>query len=129
MKFGEEEARILVKLPASLPKCPCAGDVVRMVAPGWKWGGGVETSLGMIGGILGKPALEASITFNFSAHVDDYLVSCSGGPGTISTDLCKLRPTTEVVIVKAWRFRDGYAGAGRGVDYRREARVWEWDGN
>lgn len=122
----------IVKLPANLPDRPCAGDVVRLVAPGWEWGMVNKEScyigaIGMIGGETGKSRDHADITFRFSAHIDQY-VSCSGGPGTIHTDMSKLRPTDEVILVEAWRWIDGRAARDNALHYRREARVWEWDG-
>lgn len=118
--------RFVQRLPGSLPDAPCGGDVVRLVAP---WSFCKAGEVGIIEGKVGEARDDASITFRFSAHVaEEGYVTASGGPGTVWTDMRRLKPTGEVLVVTCWRWRDGRAAAHNGVDFLREARVWEWDG-
>ena len=71
---------------------------------------------------------QVEITFHYSAFVGEVpeLASVSGGPGTIATPISQLRLLPDVFEYTAWTWRDGYAGGGNGVQYRRKARLWEW---
>lgn len=100
-----------------VPRMPLAGDAVRLGAP---WGGEPAGAIGVIGGSVGRRLRYAQITFNASTFRDDSVVSCSGGPGTIGTDVAELVATEERLTIGCWEWRYGWSGAGMGLDYRLE---------
>lgn len=58
--------------------------------------------------------------------LDGAYVSCSGGPlpAVKPTDLTYAGETEQ----RFWHWRDGFSGAGRGVDYVATVALWEWSG-
>ena len=111
---------------------PLPGDAVRLTGnysvlkPG---------SIGIIGGIVGKPREGYDITFNASAFrgksshgPGPEYVSCSGGPGTIVTPAWKLVPTNEKINMEFWRWKDRYARKGNGETFMMFVPVFHWDG-
>jgi hypothetical protein len=107
---------------------PMPGDAVRLATP-WAWGHEVKVgSLAVIGGMVGQYPEDghASITFNASTHRTETVVSCSGGPATIATDLSTLMPTDERVTLTVWRFRGMLPESGGGKNYSVDVPVWSW---
>ncbi|MBB1153490.1 hypothetical protein [Amycolatopsis dendrobii] len=109
---------------------PMPGDAVRLAAP-WPWAGNMVSvgDIAVIGGMVGKYPDDghASITFNASTHRTETVVSCSGGPATIATDLSTLRPTGDRTQLTVWRFRGGWlARADSAKYYVVDVPVWEW---
>jgi len=108
---------------------PMPGDAVRLATP-WRWGGSLVKlgELGVIGGMVGQYPEDghASITFNASTHRTKTVVSCSGGPATIATDLGTLTPTDERVTLTVWRFRGSLPESGGGKNYSVDVPVWNW---
>jgi hypothetical protein len=112
---------------------PSGGDAVRLASP-WRWGILPAGSIGIIGGVTDEECKEsASIIFNFSAFrgrdskysKGQECCSCSGGPGTIATPVCELRPTGETHTYSAWRWLD-FPRADGGESYRVTVTLWEW---
>jgi hypothetical protein len=109
---------------------PQAGDAVRLLG---FWYDLEPGDIGVIGGYVGQRQDEASITFRASTYRatardgEREIVSCSGGPATIATDLSELRPTEERHTLTVWRFKDGgIRGAGRDEGYPVQVAVWDW---
>jgi hypothetical protein len=102
-----------------------AGDAIRLTKD---WSIVKVGAIGIIAGTRHRSLKEGSIIFNYSAFRDDKSVSCSGGPGTITTDTKLLIPTGEKKMIRFWRWKDGYAKADNGEDYFVMVNVWEWDG-
>jgi len=102
-----------------------AGDAIRLTQP---WNTLEAGKIGIIGGMRHRKLISGSIIFKYSAFRDDKVVSCSGGPGTITTDTKLLIPTGEKILVWFWRWKDGYPRASNGEDYGVMVNVWEWDG-
>lgn len=102
-----------------------AGDAVRLTKD---WSTEKAGAIGIMGGMRHRALQRGSIVFRYSAFRDDVLVSCSGGPGTITTEASKLKPTGEKMQVRFWRWKNGRAGAGNGEDHTVEVSIWEWDG-
>lgn len=105
---------------------PKAGDAVKLGSP-WKWGGLPAGSIGILGGMINEPMDHTPITFRASTFRDNEIVSCSGGPGTASTDVKELLPTDETKDVWCWRFDYDIWGADRGRDYMVTVPVWIWN--
>ncbi|NKB55083.1 MAG: hypothetical protein GKS00_01995 [Alphaproteobacteria bacterium] len=106
---------------------PMPGDLARLAAP-WAWGDVPRGSLpvGSVDVIETCLASDGSnITFNARAFFDGRRCSCGGGPGTVVTPLCELRPTDSIREQKFWRWRD-FPRAGGGVDFRLSVPVWDW---
>lgn len=103
-----------------------AGDAIRLTQA---WNILEVGKIGIIGGIRHRKISSGSIIFNYSAFRDDKVVSCSGGPGTITTDTKLLIPTGEKILVWFWRWKDGYARASNGENYAVMVNLWEWDGS
>lgn len=108
---------------------PMPGDAVRMATP-WRWAGSLvkPDALGVIGGMVGQYPEDglASITFNAITHRTETVVSCSGGPATIATDLSTLTATDERVTLTVWRFRGRLPESGGGKNYSVDVPVWSW---
>lgn len=111
--------------PPTGGRWPMAGDAVRLTG---EFMGVRPGSIGIIGGSIGKRFNDLQITFNHLTFRDDRYVECSGGPGTISTQVLDLLPTDEIVTVRCWKWRDVFAGAGCGEGYEIDVPVWEWKG-
>jgi hypothetical protein len=112
---------------------PLPGHAVRLTKD---WFGAKAGQIGIIGGIVGLAPADLQITFNPSAFKRRQRkgreglpceVSCSGGPGTISTPASKLTPTGETVWVRFWDWKD-LPRADGGEDYFEDVPLWEWDG-
>jgi hypothetical protein len=102
--------------PAEVIK-PKAGDVVLCLE---------GSEVGKYAVIDGRIEVEKDayeICFNANAFRDDKSVSSSGGPVYIP-------PVTELVFSGRtiertfWKWRDGFAGAGNGVDYSLTVNLW-----
>jgi hypothetical protein len=108
---------------------PMPGDAVRMATP-WRWAGSLvkPDALGVIGGMVGQYPEDghASITFNASTHRTENVVSCSGGPATIATDLGTLTPTDDRVTLSVWRSRGSLLGRDGSKSYTVDVPVWDW---
>ncbi len=119
----------LEPLFVELQNRPMPGDAVRLASL-WRWAGSLvkPDALGVIGGMVGQYPEDghASITFNASTHRTETVVSCSGGPATIATDLSKLTPTDDRVTLTVWRFRGGLPQRGGGKNYSVDVPVWSW---
>lgn len=103
-----------------------AGNVVRLTK---EWHGLPVGSLGIISGSRHRRLYDCSIIFQASAFRDDKVVSCSGGPGTITTSCSRLIPTGETHLTWYWRWKDGHACANNSESYAMNSFVWEWDGS
>lgn len=112
---------------------PMPGDAVRLTAP---YSITKPGSIGIIGGVVGRYYPTQGITFNASAFrgrsstysEGPMVVSCSGGPGTIGTNMSRLKPTTETIMFTFWHWKDT-PRAGGGTEYQLEIPQWEWDGS
>lgn len=108
---------------------PMPGEAVRMATP-WRWAGSLvkPDAVGVIGGMVGQYPEDghASITFNASTHRTETVVSCSGGPATIATDLSTLTPTDDRVTLPVWRFRGGFPRRGGSKTCTVNVPVWDW---
>lgn len=104
---------------------PGAGHAVRLdgLYPGLSLG-----AIGIADGQHGHDQAEALVTFGASAHMDDRIVSCSGGPVPYIT-LADLQPTGETVTQQFWRWRDGIAMADNAEYYALEVPLWSWKGS
>jgi hypothetical protein len=107
---------------------PMPGDAVRLASP-WKWGRLATGEIGVIDGVVDQypDNGHAVITFNASTFRDDRVVSSSGGPATIASDLATLTPTMEHIKLRVWKWKDGWPGAGNGQSYYVSVPVWEWN--
>lgn len=113
-------------------RVPMPGDAVRLSGT---WCGLEAGKIGVLGGVVGHPTDDYSITFNASTFRGSrcsskgvHIVSCSGGPATIWTPASELKPTDEKVTIRCWHWRKNFPGAHRGVSYLVEVPVWEWAG-
>ncbi|WP_372663614.1 hypothetical protein [Amycolatopsis kentuckyensis] len=127
--IAEKRVRVRIE-PVHVDKQdrPMPGDAVRLATP-WAWGREVKVgSLAVINGMIGQYPEDghASITFNASTHRTATVVSCSGGPATIATDLSALTPTDDRVTLTVWKFRGGIAQRDNGKNYTVSVPVWEW---
>jgi len=113
---------------------PMPGDAVRLtgpfMAPLAKTG-----AIGILNGMVGQARDEYTIIFHASAfrgksngYSGPEGVSCSGGPGTISTPTTELVATGETVRHRFWRWRTT-PQAGGGEDYYLDVPLWEWRGD
>jgi len=127
-KFEVETHQQLTQRTAAFIEFPRGGDVVRLQAP-WKWAG-TSVKVGDCGFIDGcvteEYLISVQITFNSVPFVDERFSSASGGPGSIATAITELKPTSERVAVRCWRWSDGHARAHNGAEYIRVCRVWDW---
>jgi len=111
---------------------PLPGHAVRLTAP---WSILKPGKIGILEGLVGVPHDDFSIIFNVigafrggpTGKDPDEYVSCSGGPGTISTPADQLTPTDETVTLWFWRWRD-LPRAGGGEPYQLTVPLWEWSG-
>lgn len=106
---------------------PLAGDAIRLAAP-WRWAArSVRVGdMGVLDGFVGKPSEQGSVIFHARSFRDDHVVSSSGGPGTISTPITELTRTEDTTTMTVWQWRDGIAGAGKGIEYAITVPVWDW---
>jgi hypothetical protein len=102
---------------------PMPGDAVRLTEDWYEARAG---AIGFIDGMVGEYNGTSNITFNARVFRDDVVVSSSGGPGSISTDLRWLRPTDEQTTVLAWRWPNGHRGRDNGEEYRLVVPLWDW---
>jgi hypothetical protein len=106
---------------------PMPGDAVRL-ATVWRVGGLEAGAVGVIEGMVSQYPENghASIVFNATTFRDDRVVRCSGGPGTITTDLAELRPTGQATALRVRRWKHGHSAPHGGEDYMVTVPVWEW---
>lgn len=81
--------------------------------------------IAILGGCHGRHQEKEYATFAASAHMNESIVSCSGGP-VPEVRLADLEPTGETIQRQFWRWRDGISGGGRGEYYNLEVPLWSW---
>jgi hypothetical protein len=126
-KLEIETLAQLTSRTAAFTQYPRGGDAVRLCAP-WKFATTLQIgAYGFIdGAVNGEHLISVEITFNSVPFVDESYCSASGGPGSIATPIAELKPTSDRVALRCWRWNDGYARAHNGSEYMRVCRVWDW---
>lgn len=106
---------------------PEPGDAVRLAAP-WPWAGSLVDvgDVGVIEGGLGERPEHAGICFRHGTFRGHGYVSSSGGPATIATELARLRPTGEDVLMDVWEWNERGPGMGNGRYYQVLVPLWDW---
>ncbi len=132
--YAGESVRGWKPYRATLPG-PQGGDAVRLAVP---WMGVDAGAIGVMGGYVGQVPEDATTSICFRAHTfrgrgaypydgtARQVVSCSGGPATIATDIADLAPTGDTITLRVWRWDHRGPGAGHGEDYTVTVPVWEW---
>ncbi len=111
--------------PMPLPSYPQSGDAVLLTG---HWDIVKPGAIGILGGACHQKCEDFSITFNPSSFRGNGYVSCSGGPATMWTPSEEFTFSGRQASILFWRWRDGVAGADRGVYYRMVVPIWLWRG-
>lgn len=108
-----------------IPSYPMAGHAVLLTG---RFSGATPGDIAVLEGAVNQRCEKLSVTFRASAFNDGRTVQCSGGPATFGMPVSEFRFSGKMVRINFWRWKDGRAGAHRGVPYWMYVPLWLWEG-